>query len=321
MSSTCLGRVTRYDARVVHVELLEGPQRGQVRPCALRGRLFEERGGAKNPVAVGDIVDVTLEGNPPGIESVHERRNFLSRIASSHDPRAQILCANLDQLLNIASVAKPVFSSHRSDRILAACQWHRIPAVLVLNKVDLCEREDIGRIRATYEGAGVRVLETSAVDGTGLEELRELLAGKVSVLYGGSGVGKSTLLNRLDPALKLKEGRISKFWDQGRHTTSFSQLHRLADGSAVIDTPGIRVFRLHAITPVELRMLWPEIARASARCHLPDCTHDHEPGCAVFEDVDEGRLPATRYASYLEMLDELRGRRDDIAEEHGADAE
>jgi ribosome biogenesis GTPase len=314
MPNTLTGRVTRYDARVVHVELLEGPERGRVRPCVLRGRLFEERTQAKNPVAVGDVVDVSPAGDPPGIERVHERRNFLSRVASSHDPRAQILCANVDQLLNIASVVQPKFSSHRTDRILAACRWHAIEAVLVLNKVDLCERADLAELCATYVDAGVRVVQTSATDGTGLDELRALLAGKVSVLYGGSGVGKSTLLNKLDPGLKLAEGRISRYWDQGKHTTSFSQLHKLADGSAVIDTPGIRVFRLHAVTPTELRMLWPEIAREGARCALPDCTHDHEPGCAVYAAVDEGRLRATRYASYLEMLDELTGRQADEAE-------
>jgi ribosome biogenesis GTPase len=320
LNTTLLGRVTRFDARVVHVEFLEGPDTGTIRPCVLRGRLFELRDGSKNPVAVGDLVDVSPAGDLPGIESVHARRNFLSRVASSHDSRAQILCANVDQLLNIASVVKPGFSSHRTDRILAACRWHRIEAVLVLNKVDLCEREDLVELRATYEGAGVRVLETSAIDGTGVEELRALLAGKVSVLYGGSGAGKSTLLNKLDPKLKIKEGKISRYWDQGRHTTSYSQLHRLSDGAVVIDTPGIRVFRLHAITPVELRMLWPEIARESTRCRLPDCTHDHEPECAVYEAVSAGRIPPTRYASYLEMLDEIGGKRAAETDEPG-DAE
>ena len=279
-----------------------------MRQCAPRGKLFEELGGVKNPLAVGDRVKVSLEGDPPGIEEVLPRENYLSRVASSHDPREQVLFANVDQLFVVGSVAKPRFSSNRTDRILAACRWHEIPAHLILNKVDLDEGDEREAIRATYEAAGVEVLETSAVEGpegTGMAELRGRLKDRVSVLYGASGVGKSTLLNALQPELGLKVGKISRYWKGGRHTTSFSQMHRLEFGGWVIDTPGIRVFRLHEVTKSHLRDLFPEFEAFQDGCRYPDCTHDHEPECAVFDAVDQGRLAATRYASYVEMLDEV----------------
>lgn len=305
MSATWLGWVMRADARLVYVKLLEGPQAGQIRPCALRGKLWEEASSSKSPVAVGDRVAVTLDGDPPGVERVEPRRNLLSRVASSHDSRAQILFANVDQLVNVASVVQPKFSSNRTDRILAACRWHGIPVVLALNKIDLAQPEDIAALRKTYLEAEVEVLEVSAKTGAGLEQLRARLNGRISALYGGSGVGKSTLLNALDARLKLKIGKISRFWDQGKHTTSNSQVIELDEHTAVIDTPGIRVFRLHECTRDQLRLLFPEFLRVQSRCRLRDCSHDHEPQCAVFEAVEQGRIAPTRYASYLEILDEI----------------
>jgi ribosome biogenesis GTPase len=299
MPETRTGRVLRGDARVYHVEL-----EGGVVQCAPAGKLFEDLGDVKSPVAVSDLVEVGLEGDPPFVLRVLPRRNFLSRVASSHDPREQILFANVDQLFVVESLRKPSFSSNRTDRILTACRWHGIPAHLVLNKGDLDREGDAAAIRATYEAAGVEVHETSATLGEGLDELRERLVDHVSVFYGASGVGKSTLLNALQPGLGLKVGKISKYWQAGKHTTSYSQMHPLDSGGWVIDTPGIRVFRLHGVTKGELRTLFPEFEPFASRCRFPDCTHDHEPDCAVFEAVEAGKIAPTRYASYVEMLDE-----------------
>jgi ribosome biogenesis GTPase len=306
MSELATGRVVRADARTYLVEI-----GGEIRPFVPRGKLFESKDeDVKNPVVVGDLVRVSLDGDPPGVEEVLPRRNYLPRVASSHDPRAQILFANADQLFVVGSVAKPTFSSNRADRILAACQYHEIPALLVLNKIDLDRDQQASEIRRTYEEAGVEVLETCAAEGSGgrgLEELGRRLSGKVSVFYGGSGAGKSTLLNALEPGLALKIGKISRYWDQGKHTTSHSQMHRLERlGGWVIDTPGIRVFRLHGINQAELRDCFPELARFAEHCRFaPTCSHDHEPGCAVFAAVERGELAPTRYASYVEILDEL----------------
>jgi len=303
MSTPVVGRVVRGDAKAYQVEL-----GGEIRTFVPRGKLFETRDReTKNPITVGDRVRVSLDGDPPGIEEVLARTNLLARVASSHDPRAQILFANVDQLFVVTSLAKPKFSSNRADRILAACQYYEIPACLVLNKADLDEDQTLEAISRTYAAAGIEVLAVCATEGRGLEALAARLAGKTSVFYGGSGVGKSTLLNALEPALALKIGKISKFWDQGKHTTTHSEMHRLPSRDAwVIDTPGIRVFRLTGINRVELRDCFPEFAPFAERCDFgPNCSHDHEPGCALFEAVESGALAPTRYASYLEILDEL----------------
>jgi ribosome biogenesis GTPase len=210
------GRVMRGDAKVYHVDL-----DGEVRTCAPRGKLFEDLEGAKNPIAVGDLVRVSLEGDPPGIEEVLPRENYLPRVASSHDPRAQILFANVDQLFVVGSVAKPPLSTNRTDRILAACLFYEIPPHLILNKLDLDRAGEAEELAAVYRSAGVRVLPTCATDGRGIDELAELLRGKVSVLYGASGAGKSTLVNAIQPGLDLKTRKVSKYWDAGKHTTSF----------------------------------------------------------------------------------------------------
>jgi ribosome biogenesis GTPase len=303
MTELPVGRVLRGDAKSYLVAL-----GGETRTFVPRGRLFDQKDeDVKNPVVVGDLVRVSLEGDPPGVEEVLPRRNFLPRVASSHDPRQQILFANVDQLFLVTSVAKPTFSSNRADRILAACRYHEIPARLVLNKTDL-DRGDLRRdIVRTYEEAGIEVLPACASEKRGLEPLAQLLRGKTSVFYGGSGAGKSTILNALEPTLALRTGKISKFWDQGKHTTTHSQMHRLATLDAwVVDTPGIRVFRLAGMNQAELRDSFPEFTSHAARCRFgPSCSHDHEPGCAVFDAVEQGRLAPTRFASYLEILDEL----------------
>jgi ribosome biogenesis GTPase len=309
------GRVLRADARVCHVEI-----DGRIVVAALRGKLFEERGPQKNPIAVGDFVKVDLSETLAAIDAVLPRRNRLGRCASSHDPREQVLVANVDRLFVVGSIAKPKFSSGQTDRMLAACAWYEVPGALILNKVDLARAEDVAAVAATYRGAGFEVLETSATERIGLDELRARLAGKVSAFYGASGVGKSTLLNALQPGLGLKVGKISKYWDAGKHTTAFSQLHALDFGGFVIDTPGIRVFRLHEAKASDLRGLFPEFERFQGECRFPSCTHDHEPDCAVFDAVERGEIAPSRYASYVEMLDELRkapGAAADAGEDEG----
>ncbi len=295
------GRVIRGDAKVYHVDF-----DGEVQICSPRGKLFEDLQHEKNPIAVGDQVRVTLEGDPPGIEEVLPRKNYLPRVASSHDPRAQVLFANVDQLFVVGSLMAPSLSTNRTDRILAACSYHEIPARLILNKIDLDRMGDAEELAATYRTAGVEVLLTSATEGKGVDEVAARLAGKVSVLYGASGAGKSTLLNSIQPDLDLKTARISKYWDAGKHTTSFSQMFYLdAVEGWIIDTPGIRVFRLYDINKAELRDLFSEFAGFQEGCRFPDCSHDHEPECAVFDAVERGEIAMTRYESYTQILDEL----------------
>lgn len=312
MVETAQGIVVRTDAKVVHVEV-----DGDVRTFAPRGRLFDTLADdVKNPIAVGDRVLVSLEGDPPGVEAVLERTNFLPRVASSHDPRAQILFANVDQLILVGSIGKPGFSSNRTDRILASCRYYEIPAVLVINKVDQDKGGDVEAIRATYESSDVGFLATSATDGVGIDEFRALLEGKTTALYGASGAGKSTLINAIQPGLDIKVGRISRYWSAGKHTTSYSQRHEVpAVGGFVIDTPGIRRFRLSGINKHELRDLFPEFTGPAKACKFAgNCSHDHEPGCTVFDAVEDGAIPVTRFQSYVEILDELAPPPEDVPE-------
>jgi ribosome biogenesis GTPase len=308
------GRVIRTDAKVCHIDV-----EGRVLQAAPRGILFD--GAQKNPVAVGDMVEIDDTSNPAGLERVLPRRNTLSRTASSHDPREQVLAANVDQLFVVCSLVRPGFSSNRTDRILATCVWNQIPAIVVLNKIDLAEADELATIRETYEAIPVPVLGTCALDGRGVDELREMLKDKVSVLYGASGAGKSSLLNHIQPGLKIKVGKISKYWDTGKHTTSFSQMHPLDFGGYVIDTPGIRVFRPFGVPVDQLRDLFPDFIPFQKKCKFNGCSHDHEPDCAVFDAVDRGELAASRYASYVEMLDELRKGPVDDEEVQGGDEE
>lgn len=310
MGTLLEGRVLRLDAKVCHVDIGD-----RVVLAAPRGSLFEHLEGVKNPITVGDQVLFDPAGDPVHIHEVLPRRNHLSRVASSHDPREQVLFANVDQLLCFGSIKKPKFSSNRADRILAACLYHEIPATLVLNKIDLDRKGFAAEIVATYRAAGVPVLQTSVETGEGVEAVAELLRGKTTALYGASGVGKSSMLNRIEPSLNLKIGHISSRWAQGRHTTSFSQLHPIPALDAwIVDTPGIRVFRLHDVNTAELRDLFPEFAPYATRCHFPDCTHVHEPDCAVIDAVEAEDLSVNRFASYIEMHDEAQPPPDYIPE-------
>ncbi|MGK0220500.1 MAG: ribosome biogenesis GTPase, partial [Planctomycetota bacterium] len=233
MSDLRQGRIVRVDAKVVHVDL-----GSEVIHASPRGSLFEDLKGRKNPLAVGDQVMVSLHGNPVAVEEILPRKNYLGRVASAHDPREQVLVANVDQLFMIASLSQPGFSSNRTDRILAACEWHEIPVVMVINKIDQSEEEELAAISATYEAIPVPVLLTCAKDGRGVDALAERMRGKVSVFYGPSGAGKSTLLNAIQPGLQIREGKVSKYWKTGRHTTSYSKLHPLDMGGYAVDTPG-----------------------------------------------------------------------------------
>jgi len=294
------GRVLRLDAKVCHVDLGD-----RVVLAAPRGALFENLEGVKNPITVGDRVRVDPDGDPMYVHEVLPRKNHLSRVASSHDPREQVLFSNVDQLLCFGSVKKPKFSSNRADRILAACLYHEIPATLVLNKIDLDRKGLADEIEETYRAAGVDVLQTSVETGAGVDAVAELLRGKTTALYGASGVGKSSMLNKIEPSLELKVGHVSSHWAQGRHTTTHSSIHPIPALDAwIVDTPGIRVFRLHDVNTAELRDLFPEFANYAGRCHFPDCTHTHEPECAVLDAVEAEELSVNRFASYLELHDE-----------------
>ncbi|MBQ2103062.1 MAG: ribosome small subunit-dependent GTPase A [Bacteroidales bacterium] len=283
-------------------------------PAVLRGKVRLGRSAATNPVAVGDRVRYELEGeatleHPAVIKEVLPRDNYLIRRSTNLSRQAHVIAANLDQAVVVVSLYFPEVKLPFLDRILVTCEVYKVPVLIVLNKVDLYReeaREQLEYLRKIYEGAGYPVLETSARSGEGVEALRERCRGRVNLITGESGVGKSSLIKALDPSLDPKVGRISDVHLQGKHTTSLYEMYRLASGGYIIDTPGLRGFGLVDLEKEEISKYFPEMLAVTDRCRFVPCTHTHEPGCAVKEAVDDGRISPERYNSYLGMLEEDR---------------
>ena len=235
---------------------------------------------------------------------IEPRRNYVIRRASNLSKESHIIAANVDQALLMVTLRSPETPKEFADRFLVTCEAYKVPATILLSKIDLQDAEAVAGFRAVYEGAGYRVLEVSAKEGRGVEEVRELLAGRTTLVSGNSGVGKSTLIQAIDPSLDIRTGEISDSHHKGRHTTTFSTMYPLAEGGAVIDTPGIKGFGLLDIDDAELWHYFPEMMRVAPGCRFYNCTHTHEPGCAVVEAVETGEIAWSRYESYLKILDD-----------------
>ena len=268
-------------------------------------------GGFPNPFSLfwsGSASDeVACEADEGGdyvIADILPRRNYVIRRASNLSKESHIIAANVDQALLMASLRSPETPTEFVDRFLVTCEAYKVPVTILLSKLDLQDAEAVAEFRAVYEGAGYRVLEVSVREGRGVEEVRELLAGRTTLVSGNSGVGKSTLIQAIDPSLDIRTGEISESHHKGRHTTTFSTMYPLAGGGAVIDTPGIKGFGLIDIDEAELWHYFPEMMRVAPACRFYNCTHTHEPGCAVTEAVKAGEIAWPRYESYLKIRDE-----------------
>lgn len=261
-----------------------------------------------NPIAVGDKVKVKLEDtdeNRGVINSIEKRKNYIVRRSVNLSKRTHIIAANIDLAVIIATIDFPKTFPKFIDRFLVTAEAYDIPAVVVFNKIDLYTEEhfeELEYLTLVYRQAGYRVLNTSVVDSFGLEELRELFNNKTSLLSGYSGVGKSSLINKIDPDLNLKTSDISKSHDQGQHTTTFAEMHALKGGGYLIDTPGIRGFGLVDMEKEEIGDYFPEIFALKSSCKFHNCLHLNEPNCAVKKAVDEHKLAPSRYESYLSFL-------------------
>ena len=283
-------------------------------PAVLRGRVRLSMSDATNPVAVGDRVRFTAPEHisardPAVITEVLPRSNYLIRKSTNLSRQSHIIAANIDQAVIAVSLFFPELKLPLLDRILVTCEVYGIPAVIVLNKIDLYGEEapqEVERFIRTYEGAGYRVIPSSTVTGEGIDALKELCKGRLSLFSGESGVGKSSLIKSIDPSLDPKIGRISASHLQGRHTTSLYEMYRLRGGGFLIDSPGIRGFGLVDLEKEEISKYFPEMLRVSDGCRFIPCTHTHEPGCAVKDAVDRGEISPERYNSYLGMLEEDR---------------
>ena len=261
-----------------------------------------------NPVAVGDRVELILNQEGTAfISAIEDRRNYIIRKSSNLSKQSHILAANIDQALLLVTVNRPQTSTTFIDRFLASAEAYRIPVVLLFNKIDLLDaserryQELLSRLYATI---GYRCLALSAQTGEGIEPLRELLMGQISLLSGNSGVGKSTLINCLLPDAHLRTAEISDAHNAGMHTTTFSEMLPLPEGGYVIDTPGIKGFGTFDIEREELGSYFKEIFRLSKDCRFNNCTHTHEPGCAVLQALQNHFVAESRYQSYLNMLED-----------------
>lgn len=277
--------------------------------CKIKGNFRLKGIRTTNPIAVGDLV--TILPNADGtafITGIDTRKNYIIRRSSNLSKEAHIIAANVDQALLIVTLAHPVTSTTFVDRFLATAEAYRIPAVIVVNKIDLLsEDEDKEYLEAwcyLYRSIGYEVLEVSAETGEGLEKLNALLNGKITLLSGNSGVGKSTIINRIMPELNLRTAEISTTHDTGMHTTTFSEMFPLPHGGYLIDTPGVKGFGTIDFDRHEVAHFFPEIFEIAQDCRFGNCTHTHEPGCAVLDALKEARISQSRYNSYLSILED-----------------
>ncbi len=280
-------------------------------PSRVRGKFRLEDQSTTHPVAVGDRVTIRIGDDGTGlIMDIQDRTNKLSRRAAGRRTgQEHIIAANIDQAWGVQAVRTPRINPGFIDRFLVMAEVHHIPAGLIFNKMDLVQPDDrtlIEELQALYEELGYPVLCTSATEEQGIEALREVLADQINVVTGPSGVGKSTLLNALEPGLELQTGAVSEKTRKGTHTTTFAALHPLSNGGYVVDTPGIREFGILDLQPDELAFFFVEFHAYLNACKFDDCTHDHEPGCAVKEAVEQGDIHERRYESYLNILESLR---------------
>jgi ribosome biogenesis GTPase len=280
--------------------------------CKIKGNFRLKGIRTTNPVAVGDIVTITITDDDNAtafITGIAQRRNYIIRRASNLSKEAHILASNIDQALLIITLSHPATSTTFIDRFLATAEAYRVRAVLAINKIDLLEPEDeelLDAVGYLYRCIGYEVVNLSAKRGDGLDSLRRVLQGKTTLLSGNSGVGKTTIINDLIPGANLKTGTISVSHDTGMHTTTFSEMFQLPgdEGGYIIDTPGVRGFGTVEMDRYEVSHYFPEIFAIGKDCRFGNCSHTHEPHCAVREALEDNRIAQSRYSSYLSILED-----------------
>lgn len=281
---------------------------GQCIECKVKGNFRLKGIRSTNPVAVGDRVQIILnQAGTAFISEIEDRKNYIIRRASNLSKQSHILAANLDQCMLVVTVNYPETSTTFIDRFLASAEAYRIPVHLVFNKTDAYQEDDLSYLDALihlYTTIGYPCHKVSALTGQGIDALKEQLEGRITLFSGNSGVGKSTLINAILPDAAARTGEISTVHNKGMHTTTFSEMYPVGTSGYLIDTPGIKGFGTFDMEAEEIGHYFPEIFRESAHCRYGNCTHRHEPGCAVLQAVEEQRISQSRYASYLSMLDD-----------------
>jgi ribosome biogenesis GTPase len=273
--------------------------------CQVRGKIRLEGRSTTNPVAAGDNVDFSIENVSEGnITRIHPRKNYIIRKSVNLSKEAQIIAANLDQAFLIITTTRPQTTPGFIDRFLVTADAYQIPIVLVFHKMDQYdadELEDLNALIATYEKIGFPIVRSSLITGEGLNELQKMLSAKTTLISGHSATGKSSLINHFIPGKDLRIGDVSEASNKGQHTTTFAEMHELPDGGYIVDTPGIKGFGLVDIPKDELHHHFTEFFKLLPNCKFHNCLHMNEPGCAVREALDAGKISASRYNSYVSM--------------------
>lgn len=278
--------------------------------CKLKGKFRIKGIRTTNPIAVGDVVDfIKSEDDETGlIVHIHDRKNYLIRKATKLSSATHIIAANIDQVIIIASIVKPRTSTGFIDRMLTTAEAYHIPAMVIFNKYDLYNKEQLELLEyfeVSYKHAGYRFVSTSIPQKLNLDVFKELIFEKTSLIVGHSGVGKSALVNAVDPDLDLKVGRISDYHEKGKHTTTYAEMFKLAFGGFVVDTPGIKEFGLVEFQKSELGQRFPEFRSRMHECKFNNCLHIDEPGCAILRDLEAGKISPFRYENYLNMINSI----------------
>ena len=278
--------------------------------CRIKGKFRIKGIKSTNPIAVGDVVDFELDHSADivtgVITNIHNRKNYLIRKSVNLSKQVHIIAANIDLLFILVTIDNPVTTTSFIDRLLVTAEAYSILPILVFNKVDTFSEETLNDqlyLQYVYETIGYQCLRVSAAEGKGLDKLKELMNDKVSMFAGHSGVGKSTLVNALEPSLNLKTKEISEQHQQGQHTTTFAEMYDLSFDAKIIDTPGIRGFGIVDMEPQEVGDYFPEFFRLKEQCKFNNCLHREEPHCAVKEALDADEIMWSRYKSYIQILD------------------
>lgn len=281
----------------------------------IKGRFKIDDITSTNPLAVGDEVEFEIENNEEAnavVNDIHPRKNYITRQSPHNKHQHHIVAANLDQALLFATLRDPKTSRGFIDRFLITAEAYHIPAIIVFNKIDLYKKKDVEQLeqlKEEYEYIGYKVLPVSIFAKEGLEKVTNLLKDKTSLLSGHSGVGKSSFINFILPGAVLKTQDVSNWSGKGLHTTTFAEMYNLPEGGRIIDTPGLREFALMDIAKEELSHYFPEMKELVNECRFNNCIHVEEPGCAVKQAVEEGKISSGRYISYLNILDSIHDKK------------
>jgi len=286
-------------------------ENGDLFECKIKGKFRIKDIKSTNPVAVGDHVEFSIQSTSNNkniglITSISERKNYIIRRSQNLSKQSHIIAANIDQAVLVVTLNYPITTTTFIDRYLASAEAYRIPVLIVFNKTDRINQEQLNALNSlidTYTNIGYQCLTTSATSLFGIENLKKALKNKINVFNGHSGVGKSTLINILEPGLKLKTMDISDVHNTGKHTTTYSTLYKLNFGGYIIDTPGIKAFGMLEMQPWEISHYFPEIFKISSNCQYNNCSHTHEPACAVKIAVEKNEIAQSRFISYLGLLE------------------